>query len=104
LWRAAYLVNAEAIIISDKSKVFETTVEALALTSFDPFQMALDQSKVAVVLVNGTGAGRIATLDIATAQMQRPQGLSNSQNVKEWPLRLVPVPASGNDQWTLALT
>jgi Phage tail tube protein len=99
-----YLVGAEEILISDKAEVFETTVNAQALTSFDPFQMALDQSRVAVALVHGTGAGRIATLDIPTAQMQRPQGLSNSQNVKEWPLRLIPIPASGNDQWTLTLT
>lgn len=99
-----YLVGGEGIIITDRSEVFETTVEAVALTSFDPFQLALDQTDVEVELTHGTGAGRISTLTLPTAQMQRPQGLSNAQNVKEWPLRLVPQAAGGDDQWTLVLT
>lgn len=100
-----FLVGKEEISITEREDVFETTVEAVAITTFDPFQAALDQSELAVSLVHGTGAGKIATLAIPRAQMQRPQGLTNAQQIKEWPLRMVPLPsASGNDQWTLTLT
>lgn len=99
-----FLVKQEEILITDKSEMFETTVNALALTTFDPFDLALNQTKSVISLVHGTGAGKIASLGIPAAQMQRPQGLANSQNVKEWPLRMVPLPVSGNDQWTLTLT
>ncbi|HFQ15140.1 MAG TPA: hypothetical protein ENK41_02190 [Rhodobacteraceae bacterium] len=99
-----FLVGSESVLITDKAEVFETTVEAVALTTFNPFSLAAAQSSVAVSLVHGTAAGAIATLAIPTAQMQRPQGLENAQDIKEWPMRLVPLPSSGNDQWTLTLT
>jgi hypothetical protein len=99
-----YLVGQEEILITDKGELFETTVNAVALTTFDPFQLALDQTKSVISLVHGTGTGKIATLAVPAAQMQRPAGLANSQNVKEWPLRLTPLPTAGNDQWNLELT
>lgn len=99
-----FLIGAEAVLITDRAETVETTVEALPLTAFNPFSLAASQAAVAVNLVHGVGAGKIATLNMPTAQMQRPQGLENSQNIKEWPLRLVPLPGTGNDQWTLTLT
>ncbi len=99
-----FLVGSESVLITDKSESFETTVEAVALTTFNPFSLAAAQSSVAVSLVHGTAAGAISTLSLPAAQMQRPQGLENAQDIKEWPLRLVPLPTSGNDQWTLTLT
>ena len=56
------------------------------------------------MVAHGTTAGKIVTLTAPTAQMQRVQGLENAQNITEWPLRLVPLASSGNDQWTLVLT
>lgn len=99
-----FRIGAEKILITDRDDVFETNVDAVPLTTFDPFALALNQTQVPVNLVHGITAGRIATLNLPAAQMQRPQGLANSQNIKEWPLRLVPLPVSGNDQWTLTLT
>ncbi|MGC9368710.1 MAG: phage tail tube protein [Paracoccaceae bacterium] len=100
-----FLIGKEEILITDKAETFEATVEAVDLATFNPFQLAADQTDVAVQLIHGTAAGSIATLDIPTAQMQRPQGLEGTQNIKEWPLRMVPIPsAAGNDQWTLTLT
>ncbi len=99
-----FLIGSESVLITDKAEVFETTVEAVPLTTFDPFSLASAQSTVAVSLVHGTATGAISTLSIPTAQMQRPQGLENAQDIKEWPLRMVPLPSSGNDQWTLVLT
>jgi hypothetical protein len=99
-----FLVGSEGILITDKSESVEATVEAVPLTTLDPYQMANDQTSVPVSLVHGVGAGKIATLSLPTAQMQRPQGLENAQDITEWPLRMVPVPTVGNDQWTLTLT
>ncbi|MEQ8340065.1 MAG: hypothetical protein RID15_13810 [Marinovum algicola] len=99
-----FLIGSESVLITDKQEVIEATVEAQVLTAFDPYALAKAQSEVAVVLTHGTTAGKIATLTAPTAQMQRVQGLENAQNITEWPLRLVPLASSGNDQWTLALT
>ena len=35
---------------------------------------------------------------------ERPQALANAQGIAEWPLRAVPIPGTGNDQFTLTLT
>ncbi len=99
-----FLIGAESIVITDKQDAIECTVEAQPLSDFNPFSLAAAQTEIPVELVHGTGAGRIATLDVPAAQMQRPQGLEGTQNIKEWPLRLVPLPTAGNDQWTLVLT
>ncbi|WP_163266451.1 phage tail tube protein [Chelativorans alearense] len=99
-----FLVGSESILITDKSELATVQVEAVPLSTFDPFQAAIDQDEVPLTLVHGTAAGRTATLSFAQAQLQRPQGLENAQNIMEWPLRLVPLPAEGNDQWTLTLT
>lgn len=96
--------NAEKILISERSPSIETTVEAVSFATFNPFHRALNQSATALQLTHGTGAGQIATFNVPAAQMQRPQGLSNSQNIVEWPLRLVPLPQAGNDEFTLTLT
>ncbi len=99
-----FLIGKEEVKLGDRQESIETTVEAVPLATFNPFLRALNQSATALQLVHGTGAGRIATLDIPAAQMQRLQGLSQAQNVKEWPLRLVPLPETGNDEFTLTLT
>ncbi|WP_121064732.1 phage tail tube protein [Chachezhania antarctica] len=99
-----FLIGSEGVLITDRAETVETVVEAVPLSAFDPFTLAAGQTGVEIDLVHGTTAGSIAAINIPTAQMQRPQGLNNSQNIKEWPLRLVPLPITGNDQWTLTLT
>lgn len=99
-----FLIGAEHILIVDRSELIETTVEAVPLTTYNPYAKAAAAEDVDVTLVHGTKAGNIATLNAPTAQMQRPEGLANAQNVTEWPLRLQPRFAAGNDQWTLTLT
>jgi hypothetical protein len=99
-----FLIGSEGVLITDKMDMVELTIEALPLTTINPFTLAENQTAVPLQLVHGTGAGRISTLDIPRLQMQRPQGLSNAQGIKEWPLRGVPLPDTGNDQWTLTLT
>lgn len=99
-----FLIRSESVIIPDKAETIEMTVEAVPLTTLNPFALAAAQTAGALQLVHGVGAGKIATLGIPQAQMQRPQALENQQDIKEWPLRAVTVPVAGNDQWTLALT
>lgn len=99
-----FLVGSESILITDKAEALECTVEAVPVSSFNPIALAESQSAVALSLQHGNTAGRIATLSAPTAQMQRLQSLENAQMIKEWPLRMVPVPTTGNDQWTLTLT
>lgn len=99
-----FLIGRDAVLITDREDMIETRVEAVPLTTLDPYSLAEGQTKVAVQLVHGTAAGNIATLDVPKAQVQRPQGLEDAQGIVEWPLNLVPLPDSGNDQWTLTLT
>lgn len=99
-----FLIGAEQILITQREEEVETVVEAQPLTAFNPFTLAQNQTTVPVVLAHGTGAGRISTLNMPAAQVQRLQGLESAQDIKEWPLRLAPLPVAGNDQWTLTLT
>lgn len=99
-----FLINREEIVIADRSDMIEAQIEATALTTFDPFGLARDQSTVALQLAHGTQPGGIATIDVPAAQVQRPGAPTEAQGIKEWPLNLTPLPVSGNDQWTLTLT
>ena len=99
-----FLIGAEEIAIVDRSDMIEMQIEATPLATLDPFALARDQATVEIDLVHGTAAGNICALNIPTAQMQRPQGVTEAQKIKEWPLRLKPLPGAGNDQWTLTLT
>jgi hypothetical protein len=99
-----FLIGAEGIIITDRKDAITTTVEAVPLSTLDPYALAKSQTDVPVVLEHGRIAGHIATLTVPKAQMQRPEGLANAQKIVEWPLRLAPLPTAGNDQWSLTLT
>lgn len=98
------LVPTERIIITARADSFSATVEAVPLTTFDPFALAVAQTRVAVALTHGTVAGRIVSLAIPGAQVKRLSGFENQQKILEWPLDLTPLPVTGNDQWTLTLT
>lgn len=98
-----FLINSESVLLVDRAEKIDVTVEAEALTVINPYQLAANQSTQAIVLQHGTVAGARATINVPLAQMQRPSGLENSQNIVEWPLSLVPLPNTGNDQWTLVL-
>ncbi|ALF02051.1 MULTISPECIES: phage tail tube protein [Salipiger] len=99
-----FLIGEEEIVIADRADMIELQIKAVPLATLDPFALARDQAAVPLQLVHGTGAGNIATLDVDEALIQRPTGITEAQGVAEWPLRMVPLPVSGNDQWTLTLT
>lgn len=100
-----FLVGAEAILIPQREAMIKTQVEFQPLSGINPFTLAANQTDVAVNLVHGTGAGKIATLNVATAQMQRPQGMEGVQDIVEATYGLVAKPSgAGNNDWTLTLT
>ncbi|MGV8949692.1 MAG: phage tail tube protein [Cypionkella sp.] len=98
------LANSEEILITDRAEMLETTVDAEPLTTINPYQLALDQTTQALVLTHGVAAGFRTTFNLPALQLQRPAGLEQNQGVTEWPLKGVPLPITGNDQWTLVLT
>ena len=98
------LINAEEILITDGREKLDLTIEAEALSLINPFQLAMDQTKVPLQFIHGTVAGRRATLNVPLLQLARPTSLGESQGVVEWPLQGMPIPNAGNDQLTLVLT
>jgi hypothetical protein len=99
-----FLVGGSGILITGKEPKIECQVQAVPLSTFDPYAPGRANSKIDVTLVHGTTAGNIITLNAPQAQMQRPGALAQNQGVTEWPLSLKPQPVAGNDQWTLTLT
>lgn len=99
-----FLVGSNGILITDRADKVEMQVEAVPLTTFNPVAAAFNQTELDVTVVHGTQAGNITTINVPRGQMQRPGGLTQVQNITEWPLNIVPVPDTGNDQWTLTLT
>lgn len=99
-----FLIGSEAILITGREATAEATVEAVPVTTLNPYTLARDSTDVAIQLVHGTGAGNIATFTIPAAQLQRPAGLGDSQNIAEWPLKFNVAAVNGNDDFTLTLT
>ncbi len=99
-----HLVNDASVEISAISEVLETTIEAVPLATLNPFALAGSGATSAIVLTHGTGAGNICTLNIPRAQCRRPGAPTQQQGIVEWPLSWVPLPNTGNDQFTLAFT
>lgn len=102
------LVGLEEILIVDRADQITTQVQAVPVSTYDPYAAALadeDATLVPIELVHGTQAGFIATLNAPTCQQQRPDGYQQSQGIAEWNLTYNALPAgAGNNQWSLALT
>ncbi len=95
---------ADSMIVTAREELIEATVEARAMATFNPYARAAANERMPLVLQHGTIAGARAALNVPLAQLQRPTGVEQQQNIAEWPLRFVPQPDTGNDQWTLVLT
>ncbi|RIA44044.1 hypothetical protein DFR49_2280 [Hephaestia caeni] len=98
------LIGTEAILIVDKAEQLSARVDAVPLTTYNPFALANTQTAKAVVLEHGTIAGRKVKLEFPTAVQQRLTGYEQNQNILEWPLQFVPTPDEGDDQWLITLT
>jgi hypothetical protein len=98
------LINAEEILITQRQDTVEMTVDAVPLTTLNPYLLAGNTTNVPVALTHGAGAGRIAALSIPTMQLMRPTGYEQSQGIAEWPLKGMALGTTGANQWTLTLT
>lgn len=98
------LVGREQIIIPDRSSQLVCNVEAVPLSTLNPFALANARTRVAVSLVHGTVAGNIATVACPTAQVKRMTGYEQNQNILEWPLPFALLPDAGNDEFSITLT
>jgi len=99
-----YLIGLEEIQITDKAEKLEVTIEQPALATFNAFSLAAAQTAIALVLLHGTVAGNKVQLNIPSMQLMRPGAPENRQGVIEQTLQAIPLPVSGNDQFTLVLT
>jgi hypothetical protein len=99
-----FLIGRDNIPIVDRAESIDVVCEATPLGTFNPYALAKAQTRVPVSIVHGITAGNIITLSAPTSQVKRPTGYQNNQGVAEWPLGLSPLPTSGNDQFSLALT
>jgi hypothetical protein len=100
------LIGREEIKIVDRAETISAIVEAVPLTTFDPFTRAEqgESGSVPMQIVHGTVAGSIITIAAPKCQVQRLNGYENQQNVLEWPLRLRPLFTAGDDQFSITLT
>ena len=99
-----FLINSESILLTGREEKVEARVEARLMSVFNPYSRAQTAARMPIVLQHGTAAGRRTTLNVPLAQIQRPGGVEQQQNIAEWPLSFVPQQNAGNDQWTLVLT
>lgn len=98
------LINAEEVLITDRADMIDVTIDAVPLTTLDPFGLAEAQTAVAISLQHGTAEGLISTLAIPAGQMMRTASLSNANGITQWPLKIAPLPTAGDDQFALTLT
>lgn len=98
------LVGQEAILITDRKERLSVTVEAVPLTTYNPFSAAQNGTLKAISLTHGSIVGRKVQIDHPAALQQRPGAYQQTQGVLEWPLTFLPQPTDGNDQWKITLT
>lgn len=99
------LIGSETIQIVDKAESLSATVEAVPVSTYNPFTIARDQTLQAIALTHGTVPAKRVKLTIPSAQQARLTGYeTGNQNILEWPLRFTPLPVTGNDQWKIELS
>ncbi|MEE8612277.1 MAG: hypothetical protein V3V60_15975 [Sphingomonas aquatilis] len=98
------LVGAERIVIVDRAETLTTTVEAVPYATYNPFVIARDGTRQAIVLQHGTIVGRKVEVSAGACTQRRPGGIENAQGAVEWGLAFDPLPTTGNDQWKIKLT
>lgn len=99
-----FLMGQHSIMLTDRAEMIEAKVNAVPVSTFNPFALAVAQTEVPVVLTHGVTAGNRVTINAPLAQLQRTAGLEDSQGIVEWPLRLAPQMNAGNDQFTIVFT
>lgn len=99
-----FLIGSDSIPIVDRAESLDLVCQATPLTTINPYALAKAETRVPAIVTHGITAGNIVTLSAPTSQVKRPTGYQNNQGVAEWPLGLMPLPTSGNDQFSMVLT
>ncbi len=97
------LIGSDTVRIVDRECSLKTQVEAIAVTSYDPYTIARAGTKQAIALQHHTVAGSKFALAFASAQQLLPS-YQEQNGIGEWPLSFLPLPVSGNDDWKITLT
>lgn len=80
----------EAVYLTDFRPDGTFTIEAPALGSFNPFQIALSETTQALTLTHGTTAGNIVEITLPTVQFGRPTyGDKDGRVTYEIPFRVI---------------
>lgn len=98
------LIGREEIAIVDRAESIDIRVEAVPVSTLNPFALARAQTEVPIALTHGTAAGFIVAVAAPTSQLMRLPGYENQDDALEWPLGAIPLPAAGNDQFSITLT
>ena len=98
------LIGREEVLITARAEQLTCVVEAVPLTTLNPFALANAQTLVPVSIVHGTAVGNIVTIAAPTSQIKRLPGYQNEDDILEWPLAIAPQPNVGNDQFSITLT
>lgn len=102
------LFNQERVLIVDKAEQITMTVEAVAVSTYNPVARAgsptADAPRVPIVVEHGTIAGRKVKIEAAACVQSRFAGSQENQKIEEWPLTFTPLPTAGDDQWKITLT
>ncbi len=98
------LIGREEIRIVERAEEIAANVEAVPLSTFDPFARAVGLMPTAVALTHGTVVGHKVSIAVPKGSVRRLTGYEQQQNLLEWPLRISPLPNAGDDQFAITLT
>lgn len=96
------LIGQEKVHVVDKDETLSCTVEAVPVTTYNPYTTAMNSVPKVVQLIHGTAALKRWQLDVPIGLQGRLSGYQEQQGIAEWPLTFSPQPNAGNDQWKLS--
>lgn len=91
------LIGSETTQITDRKVSGQLSCESVALSSFNPFSLALGTSTGALQIVHGTASGRRVQIDCPRVDIGAPS-YADSGGVSMFNIPVVAMPDSGNDE------
>lgn len=96
--------NAKYVMITDGQPMVKFKVAYENMATFNPFTLNDNQTAFAINLVQGVGANRIVTINLPNCRLSLPEDLSEEDGLADIMLEAVPLPTSGNDEFSIVLT
>lgn len=94
---------SKQVMITDRKPKGEVTIELPTIAAKDFFTIAAAQTQGSISWVHGTTAGNIVTMTAPNCSFDSPS-FEDGDGVQHIKLPFMPIPGSGNDEFTLALT